>query len=121
MLRPPGARAAAGGPGRGAAAPLASATRFDAPVRPVVPPALGAGCLRNRRPRVDDGQAGGGQGTVDVDAPPPKILADLLRDGDEETLRRLAGATRWTRSAAPVPPGGTRAGREAHFGRPARR
>ena len=55
------------------------------------PPVIGAGASDVDVPRVDDGEHGDGDGPVDVDAL-RDILADLLRDGDEETLRDLARA-----------------------------
>ena len=64
---------------------------FDALFDLWFPPALGAGASEVDVPRVDDGEAGGGQDPVDVDAL-REVLADLLRDGDEETLRELARA-----------------------------
>ena len=64
---------------------------FDALFDLWFPPALGAGASEVDVPRIDDGEDDGGQGPVDVDAL-REILADLLRDGDEETLRELARA-----------------------------
>lgn len=64
---------------------------FDALFELWFPPALGAGASEVDVPRIDDGQDGSGDGPVDVDAL-REILADLLRDGDEETLRELARA-----------------------------
>jgi uncharacterized protein with von Willebrand factor type A (vWA) domain len=55
------------------------------------PPVIGAGASDVDVPRIDDGEHGDGDGPVDVDAL-RDILADLLRDGDEETLRDLARA-----------------------------
>lgn len=64
---------------------------FDALFDLWFPPALGAGASEVDVPRIDDGEGGDGQGPVDVDAL-REILADLLRDGDQETLRELARA-----------------------------
>ena len=63
---------------------------FDALFDLWFPPALGAGSSEVDVPRTDDA-TGDGTGPVDVDAL-REILADLLRDGDEETLRELARA-----------------------------
>ncbi|MCM3847290.1 MULTISPECIES: VWA domain-containing protein [Pseudonocardia] len=63
---------------------------FDALFDLWFPPALGAGSSDVDVPRIDD-ESGEGTGPVDVDAL-REILADLLRDGDEETLRELARA-----------------------------
>ncbi len=64
---------------------------FDALFDLWFPPALGSGASDVDVPRIDDGEHGDGDGPVDVDAL-RDILADLLRDGDEETLRELARA-----------------------------
>ncbi|OLM19771.1 carbon monoxide dehydrogenase E protein [Pseudonocardia sp. Ae707_Ps1] len=64
---------------------------FDALFDLWFPPALGAGASEVDVPRVDDGEHGTGEGPVDVDAL-RDVLADLLRDGDTETLRELARA-----------------------------
>ncbi|MDQ4118993.1 MAG: VWA domain-containing protein [Actinomycetota bacterium] len=64
---------------------------FDALFDLWFPPAIGGGASDVDVPRIDDGEHGDGDGPVDVDAL-RDILADLLRDGDEETLRDLARA-----------------------------
>ncbi|TCK21062.1 vWA domain-containing protein [Pseudonocardia endophytica] len=64
---------------------------FDALFDLWFPPVIGAGASEVDVPRIDDGENGDGNGPVDVDAL-REILADLLRDGDEETLRDLARA-----------------------------
>ncbi len=64
---------------------------FDALFDLWFPAVLGAGAGDVDVPRIDDGEDDGGDGPVDVDAL-REILADLLRDDDEETLRSLARA-----------------------------
>ncbi|MET0187563.1 MAG: VWA domain-containing protein, partial [Pseudonocardia sediminis] len=64
---------------------------FDALFDLWFPAVMGAGSSEVDVPRIDDGENGSGDGPVDVDAL-REILADLLRDGDEETLRDLARA-----------------------------
>ncbi|RZT87690.1 hypothetical protein EV383_4616 [Pseudonocardia sediminis] len=64
---------------------------FDALFDLWFPAVMGAGSSEVDVPRIDDGEDGSGDGPVDVDAL-REILADLLRDGDEETLRDLARA-----------------------------
>ncbi|MEQ3553121.1 VWA domain-containing protein [Pseudonocardia nematodicida] len=65
---------------------------FDALFDLWFPAALGAGVSLVDVPRIDDGDDDGeGTGPVDVEAL-RDLLADLLRDGDEQTLRELARA-----------------------------